>query len=257
MTMRIKQDYRSLPTRLKIDTLLGEERRWISKRLAQREHAPGAPSDSEPAEASEPSAWALRGWRTVILTNSDPEVGAASLPGKALREATELAQNTSVDSCLGHGLGFIRGQIQRLEFKKIRLAQYIARSDSAFRSQVRGALQLIKEKTDGLRALLAEREAAGEVEESNDMLPSQRDNLCANIEQMGIDAGFRKEVKSVCDALDILHGIVEAGEDDEAACLQLLGRMEALKRRPGYFDSPIWDNLELLLSDEWSWLAAQ
>jgi len=177
------------------------------------------------------------------------------VPRRALERDHDLARNTCIETFANGTLGAIHMQVQRLQFIKYKLGQYIVASKPAFREKIREVLQLIKEKTQALGKLAEEKEAAGEVDKSRELLPSERDNICKNLAEVDIKPDFRGEVQGLCDSLDRFHKLVLAGKREDRAFHEMMGRLEVLRRRPGFFDSVAFNELEVVLADEWRWLA--
>eukprot|EP00428_Durinskia_dybowskii_P013010 CAMPEP_0170210848 /NCGR_PEP_ID=MMETSP0116_2-20130129/5034_1 /TAXON_ID=400756 /ORGANISM="Durinskia baltica, Strain CSIRO CS-38" /LENGTH=169 /DNA_ID=CAMNT_0010461371 /DNA_START=60 /DNA_END=569 /DNA_ORIENTATION=- len=146
--------------------------------------------------------------------------------------------------------------IERLELAKTILVTHIGEASPAFNLRARDILVRIKERKVALEALVKQKVVAGEEDESIELLPSERDNICKDIVGLGLEPGLLEETKSVCHALDRFHMLAMDGETKETAMLkfEVLGRLAALERRPGFGESPVANEIDVVLSNEWNHL---
>jgi len=237
-----------------IDCVLGEERRWVAKQLARRSAAAGAGKNGgSRGLGRQDMCVACNGWKSGVL--AEPVADSTYKPAKALSLSLEAVESAPVESHRNSSLASVHASIQRLDVAKVSLVAHIKGGSPAFRDRVREVLLQIQEKKVMLQAIADMKTAGGEVDHSGEMLPSERDTICKNIYHIGLEPGLFKEAKGACDALDKLHTLAMNGKSKDAAMFEVLGRLAALKRRPGYWESPIAYELDVALSDEWYWLA--
>jgi len=251
-TLKLKQDYRLPHISCRISTVLGEEWRWVTKRLAERSQAAGTRAKSV---ASPPSVEALAGglldWMTdvALYTHLNPMVRDARL-----KEAYAIVN--SIESVDRLGLAVVRTCLRRLELCQRMVAECIISGDPVLRKQIRDVLQLVKAKSDALHARARQLESAGISEDDpSDLLPSERNNICKSLDEHDLAPDLYKEVKQVCNSMDKLHRAALNGGDTFVAMRLVLERMDVVRGRPGYADMPFAGDLEAVFSQEWRWLS--
>mmetsp|Transcript_106894 Transcript_106894/g.307424 ORF Transcript_106894/g.307424 Transcript_106894/m.307424 type:complete len:234 (-) Transcript_106894:76-777(-) len=218
-----------------ITNLVGEERRWVERRTMQRAY-------------KEVRAAALKSWITCTIAcdNSDPL--ARDL---WLREAQYVAQTTALDS--NSTAAHVRGTLIKLYFYRDKLSEHLARCGPPARKRIREILGLFMEKIGALEALATKKEAAGESDVS-DVMPSQRSELCRELDGRGLAPDLHEEVREVCRALDRLRAAALTSEQRDGAVAEAVGRLRVLRSRPGLSHLDLVDTLEALFLEEIRWI---
>jgi len=266
-SLKSKPDYAVPLITRSIGALLGEEKRWVSKRLVGRPKtraattataatitpAPVAPSVAQPAvyngtdsNASVP----LKGWvadDAIVNPQLDPVLRA-----KGLNEAIRVVRKIQVFDNLT--LSAVRCHMGRLAWCKDHVATMITGSDPATHAMIRDLLTQVKEKSHALEALAERRLAEGDIDNGGDMMPSQRDNICKKLDTYNLEPDLHEEVRKICESLDRLRRIILSGEEPESGLFEVLGRVQTVKDRPGYADMAIAGELEVILGEEWRWV---
>mmetsp|Transcript_114522 Transcript_114522/g.329059 ORF Transcript_114522/g.329059 Transcript_114522/m.329059 type:complete len:506 (+) Transcript_114522:31-1548(+) len=261
-TLKAMRDYALSHISWSIATVLGEEWRWVTRQLAQKPPttatttqsttaADGSPSTSAPGDREAPSK-GIDAWLTDAMGPSllDPKIA-----DKRITDALRIIDKVKLEE--QSTLSTVRTSIQRLDLCKEMVVEFITNSDPEVRERIREVLRLIKDKNDALTAMAREKVAAGEVDDVEDSLPSERDNICRNLGDYVLSTGWRTDVRIVCDAMDKLRKTAWAGEDVDGAVAEVLGRLNLLKSRPGYMDMRIAGDLEIVFTEEFRWLHDQ
>mmetsp|Transcript_126940 Transcript_126940/g.365099 ORF Transcript_126940/g.365099 Transcript_126940/m.365099 type:complete len:463 (+) Transcript_126940:79-1467(+) len=246
--LTVKPEYNFRNIGWAIDCVLGEERRWIARQLARHAaEAAAAGAEGSEDDGAEERAWALRGWTTGVL--ADLEDDSEARQARALSFGRRATESADAAARFGRSLPTVRLCIERLDHARDILA--VRRGTSpAFRELAEDLLLEVEEWQEALDALAEQKVLAGELDESIVVLPSERDNICNGIDELDFDPDFMREVKCVCNALDNFHMLAMDGEADDMAIFEVLGRMAALERRPGYWDSPIAYEIDVVLTNE-------
>mmetsp|Transcript_15747 Transcript_15747/g.44825 ORF Transcript_15747/g.44825 Transcript_15747/m.44825 type:complete len:474 (+) Transcript_15747:102-1523(+) len=220
--------------------LLEQECRWAARRLA----APGAPIKS-PTEGDEVCAGIFRSW-----TNHSE---ACAVRPTTIRQFYSAVEGIDPDEYRGFSLSLIRTTLLRLELLEDEVAERIADcADPSTRGRLRDVSRRIKSKSDALQALADQAMEAGETDSVFDALPSERTTVCKSLDEYRLSPEVRHEVAGVCSSLDRLRTAVLAGGDEEdAAYMEVVGRLTALKSRPDYMNLDIAGELELAFAEEW------
>mmetsp|Transcript_77832 Transcript_77832/g.225042 ORF Transcript_77832/g.225042 Transcript_77832/m.225042 type:complete len:491 (+) Transcript_77832:94-1566(+) len=243
-----------------VECVLGEEKRWVAKHLVQQSAADGEPAKDGGSEnrTEHPLGWALRGWKSGAFGQLG--TGGTFQANKSLSECFMAIDRASVEAHANRSLASVGMSLRRLECAKAALVSHVRVAPANFRDRVRDALQRIQERRGALEALAEEKAAAGEVDTNGQALPSERETICRGIEHAGIKPGLFEEMKAVCEAFDQLHVMVMAGQSRSTMMFEVLGRLSALRRRPGYLDPDaastvdLSSEVDLLFEDEWYWL---
>jgi len=230
--------------------VLGEEWRWVTKRLAERPAAEGPGGESKGIETHDGG---LKAWLTDVrpYSQDDPEVRE-----RRLRDASKIVRDIDPENQVG--LSQVRTNLERLEMCRNMAAESItSNADPAVLKKVRDILFMVKEKSGILKAQAEQREAAGEVDDVRCLMPSERDNICKNITELDLPRALRGEVEDVCAALDRLHrATVDRGADVDAAIAHVVGTLNLLKKRPDDRASGVAGKLEIVFTEEWRLLGS-
>mmetsp|Transcript_24759 Transcript_24759/g.71548 ORF Transcript_24759/g.71548 Transcript_24759/m.71548 type:complete len:475 (+) Transcript_24759:111-1535(+) len=238
--LRIQKEYAQSSVNWGVAVLLGEEWRWVTRQLARRG---GAASDGDLTRS-------LEAWMTEVSVRNAADERVRNL---RLQDAWGVVNNVHVDESLG--LGLVRTHVGRLEMVKEMVVDIIRSSDPELLEDIRELLRTVKEKTSSLKALAKRKEAAGEVDDIGETLPSQRNNICKHLAEFGLEPDFSAEVRRLCAALDKWHTLVD--DEDDTTVFEVLGRMAFMKRRSNYANTSIAGELETVLADEWGWIQAR
>mmetsp|Transcript_8989 Transcript_8989/g.25773 ORF Transcript_8989/g.25773 Transcript_8989/m.25773 type:complete len:468 (-) Transcript_8989:54-1457(-) len=227
--------------------VLGEEFRWVTKQLDLRLQASGGEAEASAA----PVARALRVWMedVGVPTHSSPAMQESKVMEAYL--LVDRIQPEHVDS-----LRNVRNCIHTLQVCKEQAADFITGSEPELRERIREILRMIKDKTQTLKALEAERVAAGEADEVLDLYASQRDTVCKHVEERGLEAEMRNYVARVCELFDRLRDTALADGDTDAAMMDIIGRMNALKTTKAVMQLPIVVEVDAVFSEECRWLVS-
>jgi len=237
MNLRGFKDVRVPGVEYMLVSLMAEEFRWVTKQLAGR-----------PTAAPGVDFGLLRVWMNGVVNSKVLDPSEREL---RLQHASVQVQAIQIEE--QRTLADVRNSLHVLEVCKEIVAECIMTSDDAFRERIRDLLRMVKEKAELLRPLAEKMEAAGEVDEVMEVTASKRDNICRNIDDYGLDADWRQCVVSVCKTFDDLRAGALAGEDTDEIMLDLLGRMNMVKTKPGYHQVGIAGELERVYSEECRW----
>jgi len=151
-------------------------------------------------------------------------------------------------------LGQARTSLHTLAMCKNSVAQLIKASDLELHERIREVLRMVKEKSDALRAIVSQREEAGEVDPVANLPPTQRENICKNLDSAGLVPALVQQVKSLCESLDAMRLAALQGGNVDAAIMNSLARLIKMKTRPGLSEVQVCNELESIFNDECRWL---
>jgi len=243
--VRTQKDYALHNVSWGIACVMGEERRWVSRRLESR------PADFGAAPAGGGNVWAemLQSWLDDAAAYGEKD---GSLQLKRFSHALSIVRSFDVEE--EHSLSDVRTFIHRLQLCSEMVAECIVSCPDHLRDQIREVLGMIKDRSELMEELATAKEKMGEVDDVLEVPPTKRNNVCKNIDAYDIEAYVRQELKQICTILDRVREAARAGVDTDMISMEVVGRLSALKRRPGYEDLDVAGEMELILAEEHRWL---
>jgi len=251
-TLRSRQEYALPYVSSRISTVLAEEWRWVRRQLAQRAEAASiggsilSPPDVELAAG-------LDDWLVDVAVTS--HLGPMERDAR-LRDASLIVNGTEAWEELS--LDEVNTCLYRLEVCQNLVAECIVLADPVLRGEIREVLHALKASKDALAARAEQLEASGAQETVlSDLSPSQRDNICKHLEELGLERDLYRDVRRICQSMDKLHAAVLTGGDHWPLTRVLVARLTELRQKPGYDDLPVAKGLEAIFAQEWRWLASR
>jgi len=238
-----------------IDSVMGEEWRWVTKQLAQQPADADRSSESSPStESIETRAGGLSSWVTDVLPSTTLDAAAQE---KRLQDAFDIAESIRPERAGELTVGALRTSLQGLDLCKGTVAEIITSSGADLRERIRELLQLIKTKSDALKAVIKQREEEGEKDEIGELMPSQRNNICSRVDEYGLTPELREGVRDICDSLDRVRMAGLADEEATAALLEVAGRLNVLKTKLEHVGMLVARDLERVFTEEYFWYSQQ
>jgi len=233
-----------------IASLLAEEWRWVTKRLAKRRTKPRPAVKFKSSGGDNIGTAHLSVWMDdpVLRVDMDPESRAVRL--QAARILVDGIRPEKHDS-----LSAARNAMLVLELCQDLAADLITCKDWDVRERIRILLRDVEHKLQVLRVVAEKREAAGDIDDVNELPVSERNNICKHLEAHDLAPQWRAQVKSVCDSLDRMRKMVLAGREPEPVVMDIVEHIRSLKSMPGYPELKFAGEIEAIFAEELRWLS--
>lgn len=254
LQLKVLKDYDAPGVLYSIGSVLAEESRWVTKRLGQR---PGTLSALARSVSSLSGAGPEQQWLDVWMgdATTDP-LYAPRVADERLEAVRDIVDKIHPDEQTS--LSEARNSFHTLEACKGALMEVMAYGNLAFHESAPKLLRVMKQKSEAIAAAIEQMVAVGEVDIVMELPASERDNICKNLDEYDdIPLAWRRGVKGLCDMLDTLRETALLGGDVDVAMAAFLGRMDALKRSPGYQESYIAAEVQNVIAEEFRCILSQ